>query len=252
MGSPHDTSRALWVPVTLLSVDELHAAIDRIIADDRTEMVLNVNVHAMNLAYELPWLRDIFARSPIVFCDGAGVMLALRLFAGDRVPQRITYADWMWRLAAHCAERGHRLFLLGGRPGVAKAASERLRERYPSLQIVGCHHGYYSKEGPENASVVAAINAARPHIVVVGFGMPMQEKWVDDNLGSLTANVLLTGGAVFDYVSGKLARGPRFVVDHGGEWIARLAIEPRRLWRRYLVGNPRFMLRAWRWTRGER
>ena len=251
VGSPKLT-RALWVPVTLVSVAELHAAICEIIEAGRKELVLNVNVHAMNLAYELPWLRKLFERTRIVFCDGAGVMLALRAFAGVRVPERVTYADWMWQLAALCAERGYRLYLLGGAPGVADAAAARLRDRFPALILAGVHHGFFAKDGPETAAVIAGLNATRPNVVVVGFGMPLQEQWLAANLDALDANVLLTGGAVFDFVSGRVRRGPRVLLDHGGEWIARLVLEPRRLWRRYLVGNPRFMVRAWWWTRARR
>lgn len=247
-----EVTRALWVPVTLVSVPALHAAIVDIVAAGRKELVLNVNIHAMNLAYELPWLRDLFLRTRIVFCDGAGVMVALRLFAGVRVPGRVTYADWMWQLATLCAERRYRLYLLGGKPGVVEQAAEQLRARNPSLEIVGCHHGYFAKHGVETAAVIAEMNATRPNVVVVGFGMPLQEQWLDANLDTIDANVVLTGGAVFDFVSGTVPRGPRILLDHGGEWIARLLFEPRRLWRRYLVGNPLFMLRAWRWTRGHR
>jgi N-acetylglucosaminyldiphosphoundecaprenol N-acetyl-beta-D-mannosaminyltransferase len=244
MADSPDVSRALWVPVALVSVEELHSEI--------RELILNVNAHAMNLAYELPWMRELFERTRIVFCDGAGVMLALRLFGATRVPERITYADWMWHLAQFCAENGYRLYLVGAKPGVAAAAAERLRERYPALQIAGCHDGYFAKEGRESEAVIAEINAAEPQVVVVAFGMPLQEQWLAANQPAIDANVLLTGGAVFDYVSGKTRRGPRVLLDHGGEWIARLVLDPRRLWRRYLIGNPLFMYRAWRWTREHR
>jgi N-acetylglucosaminyldiphosphoundecaprenol N-acetyl-beta-D-mannosaminyltransferase len=247
-----EVSRALWVPVSLLTVDELHAEIGAIVGAGHKELILNVNAHAMNLAYEHVWFRELFARTRIVFCDGAGVILALRAFAGVRVPERITYADWMWQLGEYCARNGHSMYFLGGEPGVAAAAAERLVERFPALAIVGHHHGYFAKQGPENAAVIAAINAARPNVLVVGFGMPLQERWLADHADALDANVMLTGGAVFDYVSGKSRRGPRVLLDHGGEWLARLAYEPRRLWRRYLVGNPLFVARAWQWTRGRR
>jgi N-acetylglucosaminyldiphosphoundecaprenol N-acetyl-beta-D-mannosaminyltransferase len=244
-----DVSRALWVPVTLLTVGELHEVIGEIIRAGKKELILNVNVHAMNLAYEHAWLRELFERTRIVFCDGAGVMLALRTLAGVRVPERITYADWMWQLAEYCALHRHSLYLLGGEPGVAESAAVRLVERFPDLVIAGHHHGYFEKQGPENAAVIARVNAAKPNIVVVAFGMPLQEQWIDENLAALDVNVALTGGAALDYVSGKSRRGPRILLDHGGEWLARLALEPRRLWRRYQIGNPLFMLRALQWTR---
>lgn len=241
-------SDALWVKLSLLTVPELHAAIDQIIVDDRHELVLNVNIHCMNLAWEQPWLRELLNQAAMVFCDGAGVALALRLWGKTRVPSRITYADWMWQLAEHAARVGHRLYFVGGRPGVARRAADRLRQRSPALQIVGCDHGYFAKQGAENDAVIARIAAARPHILVTGFGMPLQERWLAEHRERLAANVMLTGGAVFDYVSAETPRGPRWMTDHGMEWLARMAIEPRRLWRRYLIGNPRFMYRAWRWT----
>lgn len=252
MSASPEVTNALWVPVALLTTQELHAAIREIIDAGRKELVLNVNIHAMNLAYELPWFRELLSRTRIVFCDGAGVMLALRLLSGVQVPERVTYADWMWQLAAQCAAHGDRLYLLGGEPGAAEAAASKLVARYPTLIVAGCHHGFFAKEGPETAAVIECVNATRPQVLVVGFGMPLQERWLDANVHALAANVLLSGGAVFDYVSGKSRRGPRFLLDHGGEWIARLAYEPRRLWRRYLVGNPMFMFRAWRWTHGHR
>jgi N-acetylglucosaminyldiphosphoundecaprenol N-acetyl-beta-D-mannosaminyltransferase len=92
--------------------------------------------------------------------------------------------------------------------------------------------------------VVEEINTAAPDILLVGLGMPLQERWLMENAHKLDAGATLTGGAVFDYVSGRLSRGPRLLTSHGFEWLARLLVEPRRLWRRYLLGNPLFILRV--------
>lgn len=242
-------SDALWVPVHLITVDELHAAIDRIITAGRSELVLNVNVNCMNLAYTRPWMRKLLHDAAVVFCDGAGVALALRLWGDVRVPTRITYADWMWQLATLCSQNDYSLYFLGGRPGVAEKAAQRLQEQTPGLNVVGCHHGYFDRDGAENDRVIAEINRMKPNIVVTGFGMPLQEEWLAKHNEAVDANVFLAGGAVFDFLSGTTPRGPRWLVDHGFEWLVRLAVEPRRLWRRYVVGNPVFMWRAWRWVR---
>lgn len=241
---PVREDRTLWVKLSLLDVDELHARIDAAIRADRQALVLNVNAHCMNLAWEQPWLRRFLDDAAVVFCDGAGVALALRLAGGPRVPQRITYAEWMWQLAAFCEKHGHSLYFVGGRPGVAQQAAERLRERHPGLVIAGCHHGYFERTGAENARVVATIAASGARILVVGFGMPIQERWLADNCAALPPMVFLTGGAAFDYVAGVARRGPRLLTDHGFEWAVRLAQEPARLWRRYLLGNPLFLLRV--------
>jgi N-acetylglucosaminyldiphosphoundecaprenol N-acetyl-beta-D-mannosaminyltransferase len=174
-------------------------------------------------------------------------MLAARLL-GRRIPERITYADWAWRLAAFAEAEGFSLYLLGARPGMAQEAARRLQARYPDLEIVGVRHGFFDHAAgsPENEAVVREINDARPDILLVGMGMPLQEYWLMENRDRLQAGVVLTGGGVFDYVSGGLRRGPRILTHSGFEWLARLLVEPRRLWRRYLIGIPLFLLRVLR------
>jgi N-acetylglucosaminyldiphosphoundecaprenol N-acetyl-beta-D-mannosaminyltransferase len=235
----------LGVGVDPLTVEELHVEIGRLVRGGKRGLVLNVNAHCLNLCYEDPKLRDFLNGAEVVFCDGAGVRLAASILS-RRIPERITYAEWAWRLAAFAAAQGFSLYFLGGRPGVAREAARRLIESFPDLKIVGVRHGYFdhSAGSAENEAVVAEINAAAPDILLVGLGMPLQERWLMENRERIGAGVVLTGGAVFDYVSGGLRRGPRLLTDNGFEWLARLFGEPRRLWRRYLVGNPLFLLRV--------
>jgi N-acetylglucosaminyldiphosphoundecaprenol N-acetyl-beta-D-mannosaminyltransferase len=239
--------QVLGVGVDVLTVEDLHAEIGRLVREKRRGLVLNANAHCLNLCYEDPMLRTFFNGAEVVFCDGAGVMLAARVLGG-RIPARITYADWAWRLAAFAAAEGFSLYFLGARPGVAQAAAERLKERHPGLEIAGFRHGYFDHAAgsPQSAAVVEEINAAAPDILLVGLGMPLQERWLMENGHRLDVGAALTGGAVFDYVSGRLDRGPRLLTVHGLEWLARLLAEPRRLWRRYLIGNPLFLLRVLR------
>ena len=239
--SPMNRVNVLGVGVDPLTVEELHAEIGRLVRKRQRGLVLNANAHCLNLCYEDSKLRDFLNGAEVVFCDGAGVMLAARIL-GRRIPARITYADWAWRLADFAAARNFSLYFLGARPGVAQAAARKLKQRYPGLNVVGAHHGYFDRS--ENEAVVQEINAAAPDILLAGLGMPLQEYWLMENRHKLDAGVALTGGAVFDYVSGRLRRGPRLLVSSGFEWLARLLIDPRRLWRRYLVGNPLFLLRV--------
>jgi len=238
--------------VDRISAGGLHEEIVRLVRR-RDGIVLNVNAHCLNLLRGDEELRGFFAAADVVFCDGAGVRLAARIL-GDRLPERITYADWLPRLAALAEERGFSLFFLGARPGVTEEAARRLLESHPDLKIVGVRHGFFDHRAgsPENGAVVAEINAARPDILLLGLGMPLQERWLMQNRPRLDFGVALTGGAVFDYGSGGLRRGPRLLTDNGFEWLARLLVEPRRLWRRYLLGNPLFLARvlAQRWREG--
>lgn len=244
---PLATVHVLGVTLHAITASQLLSGIESTILENRRAIVANVNVNAMNLAWERPWFRAFLNRSDIVFCDGFGVKWGARLLS-QRVPERITYADWMWQLAEFAGPRGFTFFFLGARPGVAASAADRLRERWPALQIVGVQHGYFDTTpgSSENESVVRAVNAVRPNILVLGFGMPRQERWLMENWSRIEANVALTGGAVFDYVAGQTPRGPRWMTDHGWEWLARLLIEPRRLWKRYLLGNPLFLWRVLR------
>jgi N-acetylglucosaminyldiphosphoundecaprenol N-acetyl-beta-D-mannosaminyltransferase len=235
----------LGVGVNPVSVAQLHAKILNVVREGGHALVLHVNVHGLNLCYRDPALRSFFNAAPVVFPDGAGVVLAAHIL-GERLPERITYADWAWQLASFAEREDLSLFFLGARPRLAEAAAARLKERHPNLNIAGAHHGYFDHEpgASENEAVLRQINALRPDILLVGFGMPLQERWLMHNWDRVDARVALTGGAVFDYVSGELKRGPRILTDNGFEWLARLLIEPRRLWRRYVVGNPLFLLRV--------
>lgn len=223
----------------------LHDELSRIIHARAKAIVSHINVHGLNVACRESWFRDFLNVADIVFCDGAGVILGARIL-GHRIPQRITYADWTWQLAEFVESQGFTFFFLGARPGVAENAAYRLKDRFSRLRIVGIHHGFFDKMpgNSENETVIQKINVVRPNILIVGFGMPLQERWLMENWERIDANVALTGGAVFDYISGELRRAPRWMTDHSLEWLGRLIIEPRRLWRRYLIGNLLFLCRV--------
>lgn len=235
----------LGVRVVSLSAAELTSRVMQLARERKHALVLNVNAHCLNLAYTRPWLRDMLNQAELVFCDGTGVVLAARLLE-QRIDERITYAEWMWDLAAAASEAGVSMAFVGAAPGVAADAAQRLRQRYPKLRVEALHHGYFdkAKESAENAKVIEMINAMQPGILIVGFGMPLQEQWLAANWSRIEAGVALTGGGVFDYVSGARRRAPAWMTDHALEWLGRLIIEPRRLWRRYLIGNPLFVWRV--------
>jgi N-acetylglucosaminyldiphosphoundecaprenol N-acetyl-beta-D-mannosaminyltransferase len=156
----------------------------------------------------------------------------------------MTGADWIWSLAALCESRGLSIYLLGSEPGIAAEAGERLKRWYPRLRVAGTHHGFFEIGSPHAERVVEDINARRPDILLAGMGTPKQEQWVTEHADRVDAGVLWTVGALFDYVSGRIPRAPGWLADNGLEWIFRLGIEPQRMWRRYLLGNPMFLSRV--------
>jgi N-acetylglucosaminyldiphosphoundecaprenol N-acetyl-beta-D-mannosaminyltransferase len=202
------------------------------------------NVHVLNLAWGNPDLLAILNAADLVYCDGAGVALGARLL-GSRLPGRMTGADWIEPLCALCAREDISLYFLGGRPAVAARAAQTLCTRYPGLSVVGTHHGYLAGSAVCRTAI-AAVNEAAPHILLVGMGTPIQEKWIAAYRQQLDVPVVWAVGALFDFVVGVQPRGPRWMLDHSLEWLSRLWSDPRRLWRRYLVGNPLFILRVLR------
>lgn len=229
----------MGIPVSVLDgTEELHGVIRRMIAENRKGVVYNLNIHAVNLAMKYPWFKEFIRQARLVFCDGDGVRWGLRLL-GYKPPVKIATTRWIWELAQFCEQEGFRLFLLGASPDILEQALQRLKSRYPRIQIAG-HHGYFCKEGKENAAVIAGIQSFRPKILMVCFGMPLQEQWIYDNQDQLSCPVILKGGAVLDYVAGKLGAIPRWMLALNLEWLFRIFQEPGRLLGRYLYDIPCF------------
>lgn len=230
----------LGVPVDVLTRAALLDRVGALVDAGRPATVGYVNVHVLDQCARHPDLAAFLRGLDLCYCDGKGVVLAARVLGGH-LPERMTGADWIWDLAAR-AEGRWRLAWVGGEPGVTEAAARALRARHPGLSIEA-HHGYHPKEGPGNEALIAALNAAGADIVLVGMGTPTQERWVAANRAALLAPVVWCLGATADFVSGRVSRGPRWLYQRQ-EWLARLLVDPRRLWRRYLLGNARVMGRA--------
>lgn len=233
----------LGVRVDCVDLEELIGLILDWVARRERSIVANVNTHAMNLACDHPWFRRFLLDSRAVYCDGEGVVLGARIL-GRPLPPRLPLSDWAEILVAAAAERNASVGFLGGRPGVADRAGRCMRERYAGLRIAGTAHGYFDKglDSDENLEVVRRLNEERPDILFVGFGMPLQERWLSENwdrLGGVC--VAIPGGAIIERLSGDLQRVDPWLASHGLEWLGRLAREPRRLWRRNLIGIPAYL-----------
>ena len=241
---PAASSRIFEIPVDLAEPADLLRRITGWVGDGHgPRRVMYVNAHVLNQSQEIPGLRSALESADLVYCDGYGVRLAAKAMETE-IPHRMTGADWVWGLASLCESADQSLYLLGSEPGVAAEASRRLQRWYPGLRVVGTHHGYFDPGSPHDERVLEDINAKRPDIVLVGMGSPKQETWVERHADHLDTDVLWTVGALFDYVSGRTPRAPAWLSDNGFEWIFRLAIEPQRMWRRYLLGNPQFVSRV--------
>ena len=228
------------VPVLGVGVDDVDRAamLDRVgaLIERGTATVAYANVHVLDVAHGDSALRAFLAAADLVYCDGGGVVLGARLL-GHTLPERMTGADWIWDLAARAEREGWRIYWMGGEPGVTAEAARRLVERFPRL-VIATEHGFHADAAP----VITAMNRFAPHIVLVGMGTPLQERWVATHRAAIHAPVVWVTGATADFISGRVARGPEWLHQRQ-EWLARLLVDPRRLWRRYLLGNTRFLAR---------
>ena len=185
-------------------------------------------------------MREALVHSDIVLNDGVGVSLAARL-QGHRFPDNLNGSDFNLRLLEMCASEGWSVFLLGGRPGIPERAATEILQAIPGLRIAGTRHGFHKQ--PELD--VDAVNASSADVLLVAMGTPLQELWLDENLYKLPQVRIGVGvGAFFDFQAKAVRRAPRWMNEWGIEWIYRLAQEPRRLARRYIVGNPYFVFRV--------
>lgn len=200
----------------------------RIVATPNAEMIM--------AAQRDRELREILRTADLVVPDGAGVVWAAR-HLGQPVPERVAGIDLAQELLQRASRAGHRLFLLGGRPGVAEAAAERIAQQYPGLRLAGWHHGYFT--ATENGAVLDQIEHTQPDLLFVCLGSPKQEKWIAAHRQRLTVPVALGLGGVLDVWAGVAQRAPLWMQRSGLEWLYRLYREPRRFTR--MLSLPRFV-----------
>ncbi|MDX1718303.1 MAG: WecB/TagA/CpsF family glycosyltransferase, partial [Anderseniella sp.] len=200
-----------------------------------------VNADCLNHANRNAAYARVLSRQTRVFADGSGVSLAARL-NGVRVRGNVNGTDLFPLLCREAATLGLRIFLLGGGAGIADQAASNMRQAYRDLNICGTHDGYF--KSAETAEVIGKINECNPDIILIGLGAPRQEMWIEKHRDQLNARVLIGVGGLFDYYSGRIRRAPMWMRKIGCEWIWRLAQEPRRLFVRYVLGNPVFVCRA--------
>lgn len=201
-------------------------AIDGFIRSRTPHIVATCDASCVVIAQTDRELRDIVNSADLVTPDSIGILWAARL-NGMALAERVSGCDMLVLLCERASCSGHRIFLLGAAPGVADAAADNLRQRYPGLNIVGTQHGYFKPE--ETESVLDAIRNAQPDLLFVAFGIPMQEKWIRRHMESLGVPVCMGIGGSLDVLSGKVKRAPRWMQRHGLEWVYRLASNPKKI-----------------------
>ena len=225
---------AVDMPMTLHLIDQWISQGDR-------QYICVTDVHAVMESQRDPRIRNAHNCSGLTTPDGMPLVWAGRA-AGARHMSRVYGPDLMLAVCQRASARGYSSFFYGGRPGVADRLAGHLQQLYPELKIAGTYAPPFRElSADEDEEIVQLISAARPDLVWVGLGAPRQELWMAAHVGRLEASVLIGVGAAFDIHAGLIRQAPRWVQHSGLEWAFRLAQEPRRLWRRYLYNNPRFL-----------
>ena len=235
------TIEILGVPFARLDPAAALEQVEHLYERELPAMVAHANVHTLNLTVDDPSFREVLRAADMVLNDGKGVMLGARLL-GSRFPEDLNGNAFTPRVVARAEERGWPVFLLGAKPGIADDLKGVLEELHPNINIVGTHHGHFSAE--EEPDVVVQIRTLGTGLLLVGMGNPYQERFLGRRLTETGARLGIGVGAYFDFMTGSVARSPKWMNDHGLEWVHRLAMEPKRMWRRYLLGNPAFIARV--------
>ncbi len=234
--------RLAGIEIDNLSMAETLARVEALSASDEPSYVVTPNVdHLVKLQRDEEF-RRIYKDAALVLADGVPLLWASRLL-GQPLKEKVSGSDLFVEVCALAAERSLRVFLLGGRPGAAQMAADRLVKDHPGLEVCGIYCPYFGfeRDEAENARIVQAIRGARPNILFVGLGAPKQERWIHRHREALGVPVSIGVGISFEFVAGLVRRAPRWMQRVGLEWSWRLLMEPRRLWRRYLLEDPKFL-----------
>jgi N-acetylglucosaminyldiphosphoundecaprenol N-acetyl-beta-D-mannosaminyltransferase len=241
-----ETIEILGSSLSRITLDEtlnrIEEWIDR--PDGRCHFIATTGFHGIWEAHRDPELRDVLNAADLFCPDGIGPIIISRL-RGLPLPGRVPGPDMLAGFAARGDQKGYRSFFYGDTEETLAALKERLERRHPGHRIVGTLSPPFRKlELDEERAMVKQINAARPDVLWVGLGLPKQEWWIHCNLNALRVPVAIGVGAAFRLVSGRVKRAPSWVGRAGFEWLWRLAMEPKKLWRRDLIDGPQFIYRA--------
>ncbi|MDQ4124101.1 MAG: WecB/TagA/CpsF family glycosyltransferase [Actinomycetota bacterium] len=236
-----ETVEVLGVPVARLTAAAAREELVRLYERDRPALVAYANAHTLNLASRDSGYREVLRGADIVLNDGAGLAIAGRVF-GKPFPENLNGTDFNPQILEEAAARGWPAYFVGAKPGVAAEAARRLSEKIPGLRVVGTRDGYFAPS--ESDAVARSVAETGAGVLMVAMGNPLQETWLNRHLEATGARLGIGVGAFLDFTAGVVPRAPAWMNKLGIEWTYRLLQEPRRMWRRYVLGNPLFLARV--------
>lgn len=231
----------LGVAVNAINMGKSIAEVSRWIEERESHYALFSPVSTIMQCRQDPRLRKVANNAGLVNPDGMPLVFLGRA-RGHKEMDRVYGPDFMLAFSEYSVEKGYKHFYYGGAEGVPEELAEKMRKRFPGIQIVGTYSPPFRQLTPEeDQEIVDKINASGADVVWVGLGSPKQDHWMAEHIDRLNAPVLLGVGAAFDFHTGRKPQAPYWMQRSGLEWAFRLSTEPKRLWKRYLVNNPAFV-----------
>lgn len=224
------------VEIDNITREEVRDKVIKIIDQGHKGYIVTPNASHIVLHQKSQEFKNAYKNAGLILADGMSLIWASRLL-GNPIQEKITGIDLFYLLAPLAKQRGQSVYFLGGDEDVIRGVVDHARTKFDGLNISGWHHGYFT----DHDVMVQEINEAAPDILFIALGFPRQEKWICENIDRLNIKVAICVGGIFDILSGKKKRAPHCLQTIGMEWFWRLIHEPRRLWRRYLLGNPEFI-----------
>lgn len=225
------------IPIASVTLRELPNILQDLINKKGQKTVFYINAHCINLAQNDEQYKTILQKADLVYSGGIGPIWASKIL-GKPLKDRTPTPDFIDSVFSLCQKNEWTIYLLGSEENVVKHTAHILSQKYPKI-IVGLHNGYFSAK--EEKKLITEINTKKPFILLVGMGSPKQEKWIEKHKHELNVSVFWAVGALFDVISQKVKRAPKWMQVIGLEWLYRLLQEPHRLWKRYLIGNMQFL-----------
>jgi len=230
------------IQIPSVSDSELKEKLEELFSATKSALITYVNVHVLNEAYSSKQLKSILQASTFIINDSGGLALLSKL--SKQSLRKHTLTDLKELFFSILEKKNKSIYFLGNEESVLHKMIDHLNQDYPKLKIAGYHHGFFDEK--ESDKIIAGINKVEPEILLIGMGNPRQEKWALANLDKLEVSVIIGVGALFKYLSGEVKRAPKWMLKHNMEWVFRLVTEPKRLWKRYIIGNPKFIWRVLR------
>lgn len=224
--------------IDVLDVQETINLVEEYIKTKTPLHLMGVNADKINEVNENERMKQIVNSCGVINADGASVVLASR-FLNKPLPERVAGVDLMQSLVAVAADKGYSVYLLGAKQEVVKKTAEVLRRRYPNLNLVGFHNGYFKED--EWSTISEEVKSKSPDLVFVGITSPMKEYLIEYLQDCGHTSVFMGVGGSFDVISGNIPRAPLWMQKANLEWLFRVMQEPRRLFKRYFVGNGKFI-----------